>query len=244
MRAVILAGGYGKRMGPMGDNMPKALIKIGDRPVIEYILEKLEAVRDIDIIYINTNERFEGQFAVWLDKFRNSKKTIKLVIEPHSVDHKKLGSIGALMYLVEKEKIDNDLMVINGDNLFEFDLNTLVDFFKEKQKLVIGFYDVKSLENAGRFGVGKLNSFGKLVDFEEKPETPKSTLISTGCYIFPRSVLELLSFYLAGKNNPDAPGHFIKWFYKRWKAYGFVFKKKWFDIGSLETLREARNYFG
>ncbi len=243
MRAVILAGGYGKRMGPMGEKMPKALIKVGEKPVIEHIFEKLKSVRDIDIVYISTNEKFKGQLALWLDKFRSSEKTLKLVVEPHTTDHKKLGSMGALKYLIESEKIDDDLMVINGDNVFDFDLNRLVKFFNEKDKLVIGFYDVKSLEEARKMGVGRLNTYGKLVEFEEKPEKPKSTLVSTGCYIFPRSSLEMVSFYLAGKNSPDAPGYFVKWFYTRWKVYGFVFKEKWFDIGSLETLREAREHF-
>ncbi|HLD57280.1 MAG TPA: sugar phosphate nucleotidyltransferase, partial [archaeon] len=151
--------------------------------------------------------------------------------------------IGALDYLVSSQGIDEDLIVIAGDNLFDFRLKELVNYYNKKKCPVIAFYDMQDLEAAKRFGVAELDKDDKVVDFSEKPETPKSTFVSTGCYIFPHEALAMISTYLKDKNNHDAPGYFISWLYKRLPVYGFRFKGKWYDIGSFEAYLEAEKEY-
>ncbi len=242
MKAVIMAGGFAKRMWPLTTGRPKPLLMISGKPIVEHIVENLENVRSIDKIYIATNKKFEDHFNNWIKTTKLDGK-IKLIIEPASKEEEKKGSIGALDYLINTEQINDDLIVVAGDNLFDFRLKDFVDYYHEKKGVVIAFYDIGDLLAAQKFGVGELDSNGKLVDFLEKPEKPKSTFVSTGCYIFPKDVLKTVSTYLKDKNNPDAPGYFISWLYKKLAIYGFKFKGKWYDVGSFEAYLEAEKEY-
>jgi len=238
MKAIILAGGYAKRLWPLTKNKPKQLLSVGGRPMIEYIIEKLEAQKEIDKIIISTNEKFEENFKEWLSEYKST-KDISLVIEPTLSEKNKLGSVGALGYLIREKNIDEELMIIGGDNLFEFALRDLINYYREKKGNVVALYDLKSIQRAKNYGVAKVDENMKIIDFIEKPKTPPSTLVSTACYMLsPEGVRSILT-YLEKGENPDAIGFFIKWLIKRERVFGFVFSGKWFDIGSLESLKEA-----
>ncbi len=238
MKAIILAGGYAKRLWPLTKNKPKQLLSVGGRPMVEYIIEKLETQEEIDKIIISTNEKFEGNFKEWLSGYKSS-KDIELVIEPTLLEENKLGSVGALGYLVKKKDFNEELMIIGGDNLFDFDLRDLINYYREKKGDVVALYDLKSIEKARSYGVAKVDEKMRIIDFVEKPKNPPSALVSTACYMLsPGGVKSILSYLDAGE-NPDAIGFFIKWLIKRERVFGFVFSGRWFDIGSLESLEEA-----
>lgn len=238
MKVIILAGGYAKRLWPLTKNKPKQLLSVGGRPMIEYIMEKIETQEEIDKIIISTNKKFEKSFKKWMIEYKST-KDISLVIEPTLSQENKLGSVGALGYLIEEKNIDKELMVIGGDNLFEFDLKDLINYYRKKDGDIVALYDLKSIQKARNYGVAKIDKEMRIIDFVEKPENPPSTLVSTACYILsPEGVRSILT-YLDKGENPDAIGFFIKWLIKRERVFGFVFSGRWFDIGSLESLKEA-----
>ena len=241
MKAVILAGGFAKRMWPLTENQAKALLPVAGKPIIEHILEKLEGFDELSEIYISTNAKFENDFREWMEKIDNPKLT--LVVEKHENEEKKFGAIGGLKYLIDKHGVDDDLMVLGGDNLFEFNLQNFLDFYKQKESPLIASYNVGDLEIAKRMGVVVLDNDNKIVEFQEKPNEPKSTLISTLIYLLPKNDLPLIHEYLAGDNNPDAPGYFIQWLSAQKTVHSFVFNEKWFDIGSFELYDEANKEF-
>ncbi len=238
MKTIILAGGYAKRLWPLTKNTPKQLLSVGGRPMIEYIMDKLEIQEEIDKILISTNKKFEQNFKQWLAEYKST-KDISLVIEPTLLEKNKLGSVGALGYLIKKKNIGEELMIIGGDNLFEFDLKDLINYYREKDGNIVALYDLKSIQKARDYGVAKIDKEMRIVDFVEKPENPPSTLVSTACYILSSEGVRSILTYLEKGENPDAIGFFVKWLIKREKVYGFVFSEKWFDIGSLESLKEA-----
>jgi len=238
MKAIILAGGYARRLWPLTKNIPKQLLSVGGRPMIEYIIEKLEAQKEIDKIIISTNEKFEQNFKQWLLECK-SIKDISLVIEPTLLEKDKLGSVGALGYLIKKENFNEELMIIGGDNLFEFDLRDLINYYREKKGNAVALYDLKSIQKARSYGVAKVDEKMRIIDFVEKPENPPSTLVSTACYVLSQEGIRGILTYLDAGENPDAIGFFIKWLIKRERVFGFAFSGKWFDIGSLESLEEA-----
>jgi len=238
MKAIILAGGYAKRLWPLTKNKPKQLLLVGGRPIIEYIMEKLETQKEINKIIISTNEKFEENFKEWLLGYKSS-KNIELIIEPTLSEKNKFGSVGALGYLIKKKSIDEELMIIGGDNLFEFALRDLINYYREKKGDVVALYDLKSIQKARSYGVAKVDEEMRIIDFVEKPENPPSTLVSTACYVLSQEGIRGILTYLNAGENPDAIGFFIKWLIKRERVFGFVFSGKWFDIGSLESLKEA-----
>lgn len=242
MKALLLAGGYAKRMWPLTKNKPKSLLEVGGKPIIQYILEKLELVNGIDEIIISTNEKFEDVFKKYIKNY-NSRKKITLIIEKTHSEEEKLGSIGGIAFVLRKKKIKDDLLIIGADNIFEFDLLKFIEYYKSKKSIVIALHDLKSKNKVkGKYGVCILDKNNRIIDFQEKPLEPKSTLASTACYIFPKDGLQLIFKYLDEGNNPDAIGFLITWLLKR-KMYGFVFKEAWFDIGSFEALEETNLFY-
>ncbi|MEM3839513.1 MAG: sugar phosphate nucleotidyltransferase, partial [Candidatus Micrarchaeaceae archaeon] len=165
-------------------------------------------------------------------------KQIEMVIEPSMHNGEKFGAVRGIKYAIEKAQFDNDLMIIAGDNFYDFDLLPLIKHFEETKKPTIAVFDINSVEEAKRFGVVTTKG-NKIIDFQEKPEQPKSTLISTGIYLFPRHVLFKYNEYLEDKNNPDAPGYFLQWLIKKTDLEAVVYKGRWFDVGTLETYKKV-----
>ena len=239
MKAVILAGGYAKRMWPYTLDKSKPLLEVAGRPVIGRILDRLAPLGP-EKIYVSTNQRFAGDFERWAGKAGKLRERIEVVAENSLSENQKLGSIGALKYLIDSRKISDDLLVVAGDNLFDFDLSGIVT----PGSISVGLFDIGDREGARRFGVVEVDRGRKITGFEEKPESPKTTIISTCIYYLPKKYLNLISEYLKEKNNPDSPGYFISWLFRKQDVYGFVFTGKWFDIGSMEAYEKARKEFG
>jgi len=239
MKTILLAGGYAKRLWPLTKDCPKSLLPIAGKPIIEYILDGMEHIGEIEEVFLSTNRKFETKFKDWLGSYRSSKE-IRLAIEETRTEEDKLGSIGALNFLIAHLGLNEDLLIIGGDNLFDFDLNELIAFYMTKKKTVVLLYDMKDKERVrGKYGVLEIDSDLKIINSEEKPENPKSTLISTACYIFTKEDLALIGDYLAAGNNPDAIGFFVSWLCKRSALYGLVHSGLWFDIGSFDDYERA-----
>ncbi|MEF8808433.1 NDP-sugar synthase [Natronomonas sp.] len=235
MKAVVLAGGYATRLWPITKHRPKMLLPIGETTVIDRIFEALEADDRIEEVYVSTNERFAEEFEAHLEESDFEKPTLS--VEDTTEESEKFGVIGALGQLVDREGIDDDLVVVAGDNLMGFDLSEFVDFFEEKGTATIAAYDVGDREKAKSYGLVDLDG-DRIVDFQEKPDEPKSTLVSIACYGFPAESIRFEE-YLAGDNNPDEPGWFIQWLQAREAVHAFVFEEPWFDIGTPESYLEA-----
>lgn len=241
MKALILAAGYGTRLQQLAESKPKSLLEVGNKAVLEHLLENLKKVPAISEVFIVTNHRFHDQFRVWLNHYRFP-KNIKLIDDGTLSNEDRLGAVGDLNYVLNEEEVDDDMLVIAGDNLFRFSLPQFVDFFKMKGKTIVAFHDLKETDKIRKkFGVGLLEG-SRVVDFEEKPAKPRSTLASTACYLFSKSDLENVQKFIEfGKT--DNPGDLIRFLAKESEVHGFVFTQPWFDIGSPESLEEARRAY-
>ncbi|MFB6300808.1 MAG: sugar phosphate nucleotidyltransferase [Halobacteriales archaeon] len=236
MKAVVLAGGYATRLWPITKNRPKMFLPIGETTVIDRIFAELEADDRIEDVYVSTNERFADDFEDHLEASDHEKP--KLSVEETTEEDEKFGVIGALAQLIDREGIEKDTLVIAGDNLISFDVSDFLDFFEEKGATTLAAYDVESVERAKEYGLVDLTG-DRVVDFQEKPENPKSTLVSIACYGFTAETLPLFERYLDEGNNPDEPGWFLQWLYDRNPVYAFTFDGAWFDIGTPESYLDA-----
>lgn len=239
--AIVLAAGYATRLYPLTENTPKPLLNIAGKPIIEHIIKKLNQIDLINKIYIVTNDKFEQYFKKWLSNF-DVEKPIEIINDGTKSNQDRLGAIGDINHTITSKNLDNDLIVVAGDNLFELSLKDVANFFKKRKSNVIVLHDVKDIELAKHYGIVEVNN-GIIINFEEKPLNPKSTLASTGIYLFPKKTIFLIKKYIDQGNNPDKTGSFIEWLHKRDVVYSYVSDKKWYDIGSIEQLEKANKYY-
>lgn len=243
MKALILAAGYATRLWPLTKNKPKPMLEVKGRPIIEHIMAHFTEISGISEIYVVTNEKFAQEFEEWSANFK-FKIPIKIVNDMTTSNDDRKGAIGDMKYVIDEAKIDDDLLVIAGDNLFEYKLSDFYEFFTEKKSSVVACKDTGSSEEVKeKFGVVELDSNKKIIGFEEKPVQPKTTLAATACYIFTKADLKSIENYIEAGNKPDNAGDFIAWLSRHKAVHGFVFKEKWYDIGSFESLGKAREDF-
>ena len=245
MNVLILAAGYATRLYPLTLNQPKPLLSVAGRPIISFVLDNLAAIDGLDHAYIVTNARFTEHFKRWAGHYHAShpKLAITIVNDQSTDDANKLGAIGDLHFVLEREKIADDLIVVAGDNLFSDDLSGFGEFCRTKGTPVLGVYDVGDLELVKRYSVVNVDRESRITLFQEKPSQPTSTLIGIALYSYPKACLPLIRQYIRDGNNPDQPGRLIQWFYERSPVYTWKVPGLWYDIGSKETLEEANRIF-
>jgi glucose-1-phosphate thymidylyltransferase len=236
MKAIVLAGGYATRLWPVTRNRPKMLLPVGDTTVIDRILDELESDDRIEDVYVSTNERFADDFADHLAESSFTKP--QLSIEETIDEDEKFGVVGALAQLVDREGLTGeDLLVVAGDNLISFDIAEFLEFFEGKGTTTLAAYDVGSRQKATQYGLVELDGT-EVINFQEKPDDPRSTLVSIACYAFPAEDVRFAE-YLEDDNNPDEPGWFIQWLQDRRAVNAFAFEDAWYDIGTPESYLDA-----
>ncbi len=244
MKAIILAAGYATRLYPLTLNKPKPLLDIGGKPLVERIIEKINEIQEITDIYIVTNNKFYAPFLTWNSQYK-SKKNCLIINDNTLSNNERLGAIGDINFVINKEKIAEDVLIIAGDNLFEDSLLNLVDFFNKKKSSIVAVQDLKDKSLlAKKFGTVVVDENFKIIDFQEKPEKPKSSLASTAIYLFRKNDLLELKQYVNQKETLDNTGDFIKYLSSKKNIYVFILEKKWYDIGGIEELKEADMRYG
>ena len=241
MKALILAAGYATRLYPLTLDRPKALLPVGGKPMLDHLMEQLEQVEGLDEVYVVTNSKFAGAFREWAAA--RSGLPLRIIDDGTVDDDSKLGAIGDLDLTIREADLDDDLIVLAGDNLFSESIAPFPVFALGKGGPALGVYDVGDLDTIRRYSVIELDDDDRVTRLEEKPERPRSTLAGIALYFYPRSALRYVREYLEDGNNPDQPGRLVQWLYPRTAVYGWRVPGRWFDVGSKETLAEADRAF-
>jgi glucose-1-phosphate thymidylyltransferase len=236
MRAIILAAGYATRLAPLTDSIAKQLLPVGGRPMLDWVCDKVEEVTDD--IHVVTNARFAADFERWAE----GRAGVTVHDDGTLSNDDRLGAIGDVDFVLDRIGAEDDLLVVAGDNLFDF---SLVDFaaFWQRNSIAssVAVYDCGDLELATHYGVVEVGEDDRVVGFEEKPSEPRTTLVATATYLYHRDHVRLVGRYLAEGNPPDQPGRLVAWLYPREPVYGYRVAGAWFDVGNPEQLLEADN---
>ena len=233
MKALILAAGYATRLYPLTKDRPKPLLELGGRPLVDWILDRIAEVDEVEEVHLVTNAKFAPAFRAW------APRDVTVHDDGTQSEDDRLGAIGDLAFV----GLDgDDLLVIAGDNLFDFSLRDFAGFWRAKgDASALALYDVGDVDLARKYGIVELGEDDRVVGFVEKPEQPASTLAATATYLFHRDHLALVRRYLEEGNSPDQPGRFVAWLQAREPVYGYRFEGEWLDIGNREQLLEADN---
>ncbi len=243
MKAILLCAGYATRLYPLTKDRPKPLLPIRGIPIINYLVDQLAPIEGLDGIHVVTNSRFFDSFRKWQSQYYAGRK-IEVINDKTTSNENRLGAIRDIRFVIDQKKIEDDLLVLAGDNLFDFNLE---DFIREalshRPHSTLAVYDVGNRELAKRYGLVAHDASGKITAFFEKPAKPKTTLASTGIYFFPKESLCYLNEYLKTQPSADAPGHYVHWLARQTKVFVFSFRGSWYDIGDLESYQKAEQDF-
>jgi glucose-1-phosphate thymidylyltransferase len=239
MKVLILAAGYATRLYPRTKNFPKPLLEVNGKPIINYLIEKLERLSGISKVVVVTNDRFARTFEAWAKQF-DTRYDIQIVNDRTRTPETRLGAVGDMSLVFKQEGYRGDFLVLGGDNFFQDPLDDFVKFARRKTTATtIGVYDIKRKKEASNFGVVSLNAACKVVDFAEKPEQPRSSLIAMCLYYFPQGALTCIKEYMSDRrNSSDAAGAYIGWLSRAGTVYGYRFKHLWVDIGNKKTYEQ------
>ena len=192
-------------------------------------------------VYVVTNGKFAGHFERWAEgrRAKSGGPGITVVNDHSTDDSNKLGAIGDLNLVLTQAAIDDDIVVVAGDNLFSERLGEFGEYARAKGAPVLAVYDVGDLEAIKKYNSIEVDDGGRITFFEEKPANPKSTLTGIALYYYTASALQLIRQYVEEGNNPDQPGRLVQWIYTRTPFYTWRVPGILYDVGSKETLEEA-----
>jgi len=241
MIAIVLAGGYAKRLWPLTIDTPKALLPIAGRPMIDYVIDKLVPLEStVGKIVLSTNRKFQSQFQKWLETSKHH--NVELIPENSSSEEQKLGAIRALADIIDDLAVE-DFLVLAGDGLFTDKLEGFIHFFREKYAPTVALYHARNLTETRRGSAVKVDENGRILEFKEKPMHPITTLVGACLYAFPVGINRKLHEYLQLGLATDQPGKFIEWLHKREPVFGFMLKGYLWDIGTMGSYRTADEFF-
>jgi glucose-1-phosphate thymidylyltransferase len=238
VKAILLAAGYATRLRPLTDDVPKPLLPVGGRPMLDWLLERVDEVTDVDGVHVVTNARYAEAFERWAAGTR-----VQVHDDGTTSNEGRLGAIGDIVFVLERAKLEGeDLLVVAGDNLFDFSLLELVAFWRRKGVAsALALHDVRDRDLARQYGIVGVDRDGRVLTMVEKPEDPPSTLAATATYVYHREHVPLLRRYLEEGNSPDQPGRFLVWLHTRAPVYGLRCEGEWTDVGDREQLLAADN---
>lgn len=244
MKALILAAGYAHRLHPLTLNFPKALLDVAGKPILDRILDEIDKVDAINEIIVISNHRFIKHFDEWArTRVLPGQKPVVLLDDGTETEDNRLGAIGDMHFAIKELGIDEDVLVVAGDNLFTYDLPKIVDsYHSHGQDMILG-QPLSEEEDPKRFAIAVMDDSGQLLDLEEKPLEPKSDIAIYASYFYRRDTLPLIEQYLSDGNNPDSPGNFPVWLYKRKPVQVYLFEGECYDIGTHESYARVQEIF-
>lgn len=241
MQALVLAGGYGTRLGELTRDCSKVLLPVAGRPMIEWVLERAFALDAVERAVIVTNDRFFADFKAWQSGYRASGATVVLN-DGTTNNENRLGAVGDVLFAIEHEAIDDDLLIMAGDNIFDFDLQPMADLLAARGSCA-ALYDVGSLEAARRYSNATLDGRGRITAFEEKPPQPASSAVVVALYMYRAADLGLFKRFSDEGHDLDLIGGFLQWAHRQTPVYGCQFGGRWWDIGDRAEYEAVNDHF-
>lgn len=250
MKNIVIAAGYATRLGELTKNFPKPLLKIGNNTILGRMLDDIDQIPDIDEHIIITNHKFANIFRQWAKdrserlEVRGENKPITIVDDGTETNETRLGAVCDLLFAMDKLHINDDILVVAADNLLFFSFQEFVDFAKEKQTSCIMCHEQPSIEKLQRTGVVELDANNRVLNMEEKPQVPKSHWAVPPFYIYLKKDLDLIRHSVENGCGKDAPGNLAHYMVSHTTIHAWPMTAGRFDIGSLDTYREACEKFG
>lgn len=243
MKCVILAAGYATRLYPLTENFPKPLLEVAGKPILDWLIDDMASTGMVEEYIVISNHKFAHIFEEWAAK--KSDVTIRVIDDGTTSNETRLGAVKDIQFAIEQLQLDDDLLVMAGDNLLDFSLGEFMRYGKEKNATCVMRYYEASEARLHKTGVIEIDANDGILSFEEKPAQPKSHWCVPAFYYYTREDSHLIKKGIESGCGTDAPGSFIAWLSGQTKVYAWEMPGRRYDIGNLESYEEVKqNYKG
>ena len=242
MKCLILAAGYATRLYPLTENFPKPLLKVQDKTILDWLLEDIDGAGVVDQYIVISNHKFAHHFKAWAE---HHQLPITVLDDGTESNETRLGAVRDVQFAIEALGLKDDLLVIAGDNLLDFSLQSFIGYFSKKQTTCIMRYWEPSEAKLRKTGVAVVDDQDRILEMEEKPTEPKSHWCTPPFYIYKASDVGLVKTGIENGCGVDAPGSFIAWLSTQTTVHAYEMPGKRYDIGNLESYEQVqREYKG
>lgn len=242
MKTIVIAAGYATRLGELTRNFPKPLLKVGQTTILDRMLSDIDSIPDIDEHIVVTNHKFAPIFRQWAAE-ADYTKPITIIDDGTETNDTRLGAVCDLLLAIRLQHVEDDLLVVAADNILYFSFKEFVDFFKEKHTSCIMCHEQTDVEKLRRTGVIEVDGEMRVLNMEEKPQTPKSHWAVPPFYIYRKDDLDLVRHSVEHGCGKDAPGNLAHYMAQQTTLHAWPMTAGRFDIGSLDTYYEAQRLF-
>ncbi len=242
MKCVVLAAGYATRLYPLTENMPKPLLPVCKKPILNWLLEDIDTLPEITEHIIISNHKFIYQFEAW-KKEQSFQKPLVLLDDGSMDNEHRLGAVTDIGFAVNQLGLADELLVIAGDNMVEFSFAGFLTFFKEKNASCIMCYEEPDLAKQRRTGIITTDNMRCVTSMEEKPQAPKSNLAVPPFYAYKQKDIACIGEAISDGCGSDAPGNFAAWLCRHSKVYAWEMPGHRYDIGDMDTYTSVQNTY-
>ncbi|MCC8015519.1 MAG: nucleotidyltransferase family protein [Eubacterium sp.] len=240
MKCIILAAGYATRLYPLTENFPKPLLSVGDKAILDYLVDDAVDTGEVKGFIVVTNHKFAEHFKKWAE---TKALNIQVVDDKTMTNETRLGAVRDILYALEETKTEDDLLVMAGDNILDFSLKGFIDFAREKDASCVMCHEETSLKKLQKTGVITTDENSLITSYEEKPQNPKGHLAVPPFYVLKKEDAALIEKALENGCGADAPGSFAAWLSRNSKVYAYLMPGKRYDIGDIESYEYVKQCF-
>lgn len=242
MKCLVLAAGYATRLYPLTENFPKPLLKVGDKTILDWLLEDISSAGAVDGYVVISNHKFAPHFEAWA---KGHALPITVVDDGTSTNETRLGAVCDIQFAIEQLGLDDDLLIIAGDNVLDFSLTAFLRYAHEKQTSCVMRYYEADEKRLKKSGVAELGDGDRLLSLVEKPEEPKSHWCTPPFYFYKKEDAARIKEAIADGCGTDAPGSLVAWMCRRSPMHSMEMPGRRYDIGNLESYEQVqRDYKG
>ena len=240
MKCLILAAGYATRLFPLTENYPKPLLKVGEKSILDWLIEDIHTAGLVDEYVVISNHRFAPHFEAWA---KAHPLPITVVDDGTSTNETRLGAVCDVQFAVDQLKLDDDLLIIAGDNVLDFSLTSFLRYAQEKGTSCTMRYYEPETARLRKSGVSKVDESERLLSMEEKPETPKSNWCTPPFYFYKKADVARIKDAIADGCGIDAPGSLLSWMCRHSTMHSMEMPGSRYDIGNLERYRRVQETY-
>ena len=241
MKCLILAAGYATRLYPLTENFPKPLLEVAGKPILDWLIDDMASTGMVEEYIVISNHKFAHIFEDWAAK--KSEVKIRVIDDGTTSNETRLGAVKDIQYAIEQLQLDDDLLVMAGDNLLDFSLGEFMRYGKTKNATCVMRYYEANEAKLHKTGVIEIDANDGILSFEEKPANPKSHWCVPAFYYYTREDSHLIEKGIESGCGTDAPGSFIAWLCGQTKVYAWEMPGRRYDIGNLESYEDVKKTF-